>query len=1203
MKTLITFTLFIFCTQICAQKYPVHVNTQLSAPYSPYLSDYTTPGSQNFAAHIFANDISLSDYPCKLRLSIEGPGITLRTNANFLPRPIYIQGGVPLTLYGDDLHEYFHPDNLDLSGLPEYRYEKTQKLPEGIYRFTVEVLDYNRGTVVSNKGTTMAWIMLNDPPILQFPSNYSTLRIQDPVNILFSWTARHNGSPNAAFATEYTFRLIELWTDRNPNDAFLTQAPLFQVTTSRNQVHFGPSEPQLIAGRKYAWQVQAQEPGGRSLFKNNGRSEVYVFQFGEALAIPANLRMRWAKPTTLAIQWDAVKRDDGEIRYRLQYRPRLRRENHEWYETWTRFTEKTLYNLQSNTEYEMRIRSENALQESEYSEIREFKTLREEIETFVCRDVPPPPEPDNTIPVFPLSVNDTIHAGGYNIIVRDVIKVGSKYYGSGMAIVPWFNGAKVRVTFENIAVNDQFWLTSGTINSVWNSESTFLLEEQTPIAPGAIPEAGELDITVVKTDSMITITEAVVVSVSRSDVGDIVVATSDGEEKTLPKGESYAIVDQAGNGYVVDEQGNIAKTTSAEASATATRGNKKYNLAMSFFPGEGGFGFDEKRFDGLASYYQQMDDGTYVPWKALSSSRPDVIGGKLNDGDISIDQITFEAGSSPIVPVTRGGSDATLQLHGRVAGMEEELLALYRRADSIPPTVVGKVNLVTYNPINYNLAIVPVNGATLPGGLDARLIADDLNKVYRQAVVEWNVTVLPGIQVPLQQTFDEGETGLLSNYTDDMKKVLRAFGPLRDNTYYIFLVAEPRNQSTLGYMPRNRQAGFVFTGPHHGNATEFVKTLAHELGHGAFNLQHTFKEHNIPAGATDNVMDYSNGTALYKYQWDHIHQPQSVIGLFEGGEEGAMNFELVQIETQFLNRLGAESTASNCWTEGVSRAYELRNRFEDETAVYAGLLKFFLCETEIENCGKSNKLSPFTCGLTNALLQELDWIAMLESIEGWSVDPEEILKCMITSFPIGSRLDDQSGLESVIFKCLTGIDMDDLEDALKEFVAENWDEPYYQGQATGFAITLLSPFKDQVVAKIGKLSRYVGKMENFKLLAKAGSKDELAGIARLSARLVDDDQLQTIRNSIKFSPSTQLPTKVASTFTNKVYKNRKLINSERFFKYHGTNNKIKKDYTWVTNKKYQTEKELRGKVGDKGRVGHRNDISLRIRGASRDLDK
>src|SRR5690606_21134369 len=171
--------------------------------------------------------------------------------------------------------------------------------------------------------------------------------------------------------------------------------------------------------------------------------------------------------------------------------------------------------------------------------------------------------------------------------------------------------------------------------------------------------------------------------------------------------------------------------------------------------------------------------------------------------------------------------------------------------------------------------------------LSRHTIAKTLNDVYRQAVVAWHVQIADGIQVDLPPAFDEGETGLFTNYTADMKKVLNRWGHLSSDTYYLFLIEAPRDPSTLGYMPRNKQAGFVFIEPHRGNSATFLKTLAHELGHGAFNLKHTFSEHNLPPGTTDNLMDYSAGTALYKHQWDHIHEPRAVIGLFEGDEDGA----------------------------------------------------------------------------------------------------------------------------------------------------------------------------------------------------------------------------------------------------------------------------------------------------------------------------
>ena len=64
----------------------------------------------------------------------------------------------------------------------------------------------------------------------------------------------------------------------------------------------------------------------------------------------------------------------------------------------------------------------------------------------------------------------------------------------------------------------------------------------------------------------------------------------------------------------------------------------------------------------------------------------------------------------------------------------------------------------------------------------------------------------------------------------------------------------------------------------------------HELGHGVFNLRHTFSQHNtftLPEGTTANLMDYAGGTELWKYQWDFAHDPEGGWFIFEDSEEGA----------------------------------------------------------------------------------------------------------------------------------------------------------------------------------------------------------------------------------------------------------------------------------------------------------------------------
>jgi hypothetical protein len=900
---------------VSAQVFPVQVNTQIMPPFTPYLSDYTAPGLQKLMVQIRVNDPTLSDYTCKLRLTIEGVNISIRTRQSFVPRPITLQGGgVPQIFYGEDLAEYFDPNALDFAGISRNDYQKGAKLPEGLYRFTIEVLDYNRGTTVSNKGTAMAWVVLNDPPLLNLPRLQSKVSIVNPTNIPFTWTPRHTGSPNAAFTTEYVFRIVEIWpAGRNPYDAFLSEPVLYETVTNQTQVIYGPAEPALLPGRQYAWQVQARDTEGRDLFKNQGKSEVFVFQFGDELGIPESLTLQSSSASSLTVRWEQPVAGSDPVSYRVRYRPHGNRQTEAWYEATTQDQWRALTFLQPATEYEVQVRAEQAVQNSDYSPVQVFKTAEMGANEFVCRpDVSPPPVPATQTPLFALSMNDTIKAGGYSVLVREV-KPGAaagSYTGTGVAIVPWFNDAKVRVTFENIRVNQQFWLTSGEIKTVWDANSKFLIKSQQPTNPANAPRTGEVPVNLVATDSLVEIKGAAIVSVTKDDEGNIVVQTSDGATKVLAKGESYSITDEVGNGYVVDKDGNITKTTATEAIAANQRGDRNYNIQLRFEKGEGKFGFDEKKYDALAQYYQQLEDGNFIAWKAVSST-PDKVSAALTATGIDSRKIHFDLSGTPVM-ADANGSKFTLALTGKAEGTAEELLALYTAAEGAKDEVLGKLNVVSYSQLTRNLVIVPVNNVKLPTQLTTTILSQKLSEIYSQAVTSWQVSFADKITVTLGDKFDDGETGLLTNYTDDMKKVIRAFGNLQNDTYYLFLVEKPKSGAdAFGYMPRSKQAGFIFVDNHHDDADKLVNTIAHELGHGAFHLKHTFSEISALAeGSTANLMDHTNGsgTELNKYQWDFIHDPASVIALFDDDEEGQnLNVALFEESTQLTDNstLGA----------------------------------------------------------------------------------------------------------------------------------------------------------------------------------------------------------------------------------------------------------------------------------------------------------
>ncbi len=155
------------------------------------------------------------------------------------------------------------------------------------------------------------------------------------------------------------------------------------------------------------------------------------------------------------------------------------------------------------------------------------------------------------------------------------------------------------------------------------------------------------------------------------------------------------------------------------------------------------------------------------------------------------------------------------------------------------------------------------------------------------AVVEW-IEVFKATRGDSCGSGDNGldwaDKDMLSSYNAEMNSVISAFKDWKTDAdpdaYYLFVVPQFSEGGVEGFMPRNRRFGFVTL------SQLDARLVAHEIGHGAFNLRHTFPE--VAQGSTDNLMDYSEGNSLLKPQWDLIHNPETTTGLFDDMEDGAM---------------------------------------------------------------------------------------------------------------------------------------------------------------------------------------------------------------------------------------------------------------------------------------------------------------------------
>jgi hypothetical protein len=154
-------------------------------------------------------------------------------------------------------------------------------------------------------------------------------------------------------------------------------------------------------------------------------------------------------------------------------------------------------------------------------------------------------------------------------------------------------------------------------------------------------------------------------------------------------------------------------------------------------------GWDEYRPKVLSQHYQRVDNGEYIAWKALVQGQPETIGIETR-ADLA--RLKFKR--EGLAPADLEAQQQRITLNGITAGWEEEVLAYYAQSDANEqPTVVGKLNTVTYEALTRRLVLVKVNGTPLP--IDKSMIEQQLNTIYAQATVSWLVSeealTVPGI--------------------------------------------------------------------------------------------------------------------------------------------------------------------------------------------------------------------------------------------------------------------------------------------------------------------------------------------------------------------------------------------------------------------------------------------------------------------------
>lgn len=901
-KTLPILFLLLQCCMVSLwsqSNYPIYVTTSLLPPYSLNLSDYSAQGSQRLMVTIVVKDLDVTNLPVKLRIRMETAGVTIETLPTINTIPIYLDGGSATVLFGEDFVDYFNINNLQFKGYSKESYRRSGLLPEGFYRFSVEVLHFQTNRVISNTSTATAWMAVGKPPVLRSPDNGVELGQFVGMPISFSWLASSVGSPVSAGSVRYKF---ELWEVRvqgvNPYNVAASMPAIHEHLTHTTLYAFNPASVMMEEGMTYAWRVTAFDESGRMPFEQNGQSEVRTFVYKSKCD-----KVNQIQTTTIGqkgtFDWTPAQNHTA-------YNVEVRNKANNWFLASQTFDSKVeFYNLEPGHTYELRTQSVCNGDPNTTSDFSDWVQLvmpepkpaiiNDDCPDCVCDDNIPKVEITN----FDLRTNlisgDTLSnkSGTTRFIIKNVEQQGADTYRGVFYFWSELWKIKIPCDFWDLQVNTDNVIVSMEYKSIYNP--AFLLDLNALSSTvnelldyGAVifsdaqiadtiqvvanfdniyVRDGQLiavtlnpDGTVEETPLYITVEEAKKCLITNSN-GDELVITSRGEVMGVKEYQQTG----GGNNRLMN---NYKKEKEANSLSTSAMVNFVAHPLQSF-------GFDKytEQKQAIQHYYPALHNGYRPAFKSVGSFRTDRVGIDTTEGLHFRDEMGI-----PSVLV-----DGGMSVNGAYHGSERALYAYRPTADG-EEEIVGKLNVVSFDEEPRRVHIISVNNARLPSvnELEARL-----NSIYRQAVCTWTVIV----QDPVTLTFPGGRmthggSGTASTYNSDQRAIATAFESsgrqMEPGSLYLFFVEDVtfKDRSLAGYMPLQRQVGFIY-----GNPT--LEVVAHELAHGAFMMRHTFspKAFIIGEGQTQNLMDYAGGTELWKHQWDLIHNPESILFSWAQDEE------------------------------------------------------------------------------------------------------------------------------------------------------------------------------------------------------------------------------------------------------------------------------------------------------------------------------
>ena len=282
--TFIPALFLVLCSLLAnAQTLPVKINITVAPPYPVSVSYYADHPQQVL---VQVMNLSRTEQSFRLSGSING----LDNNVKVVSKDRGASGVITLNalesrlLSVTEIQDLFDAQKLVFTGINYRRDQIDDGLPEGLYQVCAVAVDAVQTNLQRSEQTcSNAFQVTNlEPPIIIQPLADAEIKAMPVQNMLFTWTLPASAPPT----TEYTLRMVEVISGMNPNNALqaATTPIFFERTVKFNTLLYGPADPPLVAGRKYAFMVTADDPMRKAVFRNGGRSAVQVFTYtGQAV--------------------------------------------------------------------------------------------------------------------------------------------------------------------------------------------------------------------------------------------------------------------------------------------------------------------------------------------------------------------------------------------------------------------------------------------------------------------------------------------------------------------------------------------------------------------------------------------------------------------------------------------------------------------------------------------------------------------------------------------------------------------------------------------------------------------------------------------------------------------------------------------------------------------------------------------------------